>query len=546
MRKAFSNAPLDLVENIPLSNVQPRDLVANVNVHHINDEFFFLEVTPEMVHNAMISLSRKRGRDIYGLNLEILLCVSDSIAPVFASLINLCFVEKMFPPSLKVSLIYPVFKKGDTNIASNYRPISILPILSKVVERIMADQIMLYVTHFNILTPSQFGFRRNLSTTDAVSFFNRFISASFDRKSYIHATLCDLSRAFECLNHNILLTKLRHYKFHPSSIELIKSYLRDRSYIVKVGEKLSDPCTVNLGIPTGSILGPLTFLLYINDLPANLPSYAKATIFADDTTLFVEDNNEQELLEKASITLAKAQVWFLSNRLLLNQDKTQEIIFSLKNISMLDNPPYVKLLGLHLDPHMKWQDHVDVISTKISSRIFLLAKLQNQVSPPILKNAYYGLVHSILSYGILLWGHTTAANDLFILQKRAVRILGSAKYLDHARPHFIKLGILTVPSMFILQCLLYLKKNSTQYENFENVHNYNTRNKKNLVPIFHRINSARNGINYHGVLFFNKLCPSTRELPYPAFKLKVENILRNNAYYSISEFLSFDLRADMT
>lgn len=161
--------------------------------------------------------------------------------------------------------------------------------------------LMQYITLFNIFSPYQFGFRKKLSTVDAVNLFNSFISNSFNNKTYVHATLCDLSRAFECLNHEILLHKLSYYKFHHNSIKLIKSYLENRVHIVKLGEHLSEPRRVNVGIPTGSILGPLIFLLYINDLPANLPEYCSAAIFADDTTLFVDDESEEEAVRKGNI-----------------------------------------------------------------------------------------------------------------------------------------------------------------------------------------------------------------------------------------------------
>lgn len=402
----------------------------------------------------------------------------------------------------------------------------------------MADQVLMFMTHYNLFTASQFGFRKKLSTTDAVTFFNKFISKGFNDKSFVHATLCDLSRAFECLNHKILLDKLKHYKFCDASIMLIKNYLQKRAQIVKVGGKLSEPRLVNVGIPTGSILGPLIFLIYINDLPSNLPSYTKASVFADDTTFFVVEKNQDELKNKSEIALAQAQVWFRSNRLHLNEAKTQKIILGLGNVTWRDNPSSVQLLGFSIDPHLKWQAHIEKISNKLSSRIFLLYKLQYQVSTSTLKNIYYGLFHSLLNYGVLLWGHSCHTSQLFIIQKKAVRMVGRVKPLEHARPQFIKLGILTLPSLFILQCLLHVRKNINDYTNFEDVHTYNTRNKKKLVPICHRVNAARNGVNYYGISFFNKLPQSIRDLPYPLFKTSVEDVLRREAFYSVSEFLT--------
>ncbi|KAI5737904.1 hypothetical protein M8J77_000574 [Diaphorina citri] len=352
--------------------------------------------------------------------------------------------------------------------------------------------------------------------------------------------MCDLSRAFECLNHAILLGKLRHYRFNEQSVKLLKSYLENRPQIVKIGDKHSDPCLLNTGIPTGSILGPLIFLLYINDLPVNLPDYARTTIFADDTTLFVEGSNQDDLIGRGEIVLAQAQVWFNANRLHLNQSKTQHIVISLSTANTFENPDSVDLLGFRIDPQLKWHAHIDKVAKKVSSRIFLLRRLQTQVSREALKNAYYGLVHSILTYGILLWGHSTSVPQLFILQKKAVRIVSGAQYLEHAKPLFIQLGILTLPSLFILQCLLHTKKNIAEFPNFEAAHSYDTRNKNNLVPFHHRVYAARNGTNYHGISFYNKLPLSIRDLPLPSFKRFIENYLKSKAFYSTEEFLLTD------
>ncbi|KAI5738705.1 hypothetical protein M8J77_010155 [Diaphorina citri] len=258
------------------------------------------------------------------------------------------------------------------------------------------------------------------------------------------------------------------------------------------------------------------------------------------TTLFVEGSNQDDLIGRGEIVLAQAQVWFNANRLHLNQSKTQHIVISLSTANTFENPDSVDLLGFRIDPQLKWHAHIDKVAKKVSSRIFLLRRLQSQVSREALKNAYYGLVHSILTYGILLWGHSTSVPQLFILQKKAVRIVSGAQYLEHAKPLFIQLGILTLPSLFILQCLLHTKKNIAEFPNFEAAHSYDTRNKNNLVPFHHRVYAARNGTNYHGISFYNKLPLSIRDLPLPSFKRFIENYLKSKAFYSTEEFLLTD------
>ncbi|KAL1445971.1 hypothetical protein WDU94_010903, partial [Cyamophila willieti] len=317
--------------------------------------------------------------------------------------------------------------------------------------------------------------------------------------------MCDLSRAFECLSHQILLSKLKHYKFDAASINMLTSYLEGRSQQVRVGDQLSQSRNVTIGIPTGSITGPLLFLLYINDLPANLPGEADGMLFADDSTLFVHSDSEHSVLSKSEQVLERAQVWFHSNRLHLNHDKTHHITFTLRRINDTDNPKQVKLLGFLLDPHLTWQPYIDYVSNKLAGRLFLLRRLRAEVSPSTLKTAYYGTFHSILSYGLLLWGHSASSQQLFIMQKKAIRILDHKPPNSHAKPSFTKLEILTIPSLYILQCLMHVKNNIHLYPSQNDIHAHNTRNSRDLVLSKHRVNKAQNGPNHFGILFYNKL-----------------------------------------
>ncbi|KAI5714671.1 hypothetical protein M8J77_003503 [Diaphorina citri] len=252
----FCDAPLSIVNSIPPAPSNPHTLVTRVDVSHVDEHFYFCQISESTLRNTICSLPRRKGKDLLGLNLDIILVVEDLIAPPLTKLINKCLATGIFPDSLKHGLIHPVYKnKGDVNDASMFRPITILPTLGKIFEKIITEQITSYLTYSNLFSPNQFGFRKSLCTTDAVNFFSKFISNSFNEKTYLYATMCDLSRAFECLSHDVFLAKLKHYKLDSTSIKLLSSYLEGRTHRVQLGEKTSDARSVTTGIPTGSIQG---------------------------------------------------------------------------------------------------------------------------------------------------------------------------------------------------------------------------------------------------------------------------------------------------
>ena len=265
----------------------------------------------------------------------------------------------------------------------------------------------------------------------------------------------DLAKAFDSVSHEILLRKMHHYGIRGKALELFRSYLSSRSQYIKLNGCKSSLMGIEFGVPQGSILGPLLFLIFINDLPNASKFYIK--LFADDTFLCAQNKDFSKLENEVNVELDKVFVWLASNKLTLNTEKSKYMIVTKKldvpemsikiNDTSLKRCASYKYLGVIIDEKLKWNSHVDYISKKISKSCGALAKIRNCVSTNVLKNVYHALVHSYLRYGILIWGHAapTVINKIEVLANRAIRIMTCAPFgaLD-LKPVYQQLGILEV------------------------------------------------------------------------------------------------------
>ena len=382
------------------------------------NSLFMSPTTPEEIANVITSLINKkaiRSKDIETYFIKI---SGVTIAPILSKLFNQCLLEGEFPKYLKIAEVILIFKKGSATNVSNYRPISLLSQFDKIFEKIIYNRIIDFIEKYNLLSDHQFDFRQNSSTIHAVTYIYDNLIKNVDKGFYSRCIFLDLSKAFDTVDHHILLCKLKNYfGIRGKSFNLIKSYLTNRRQYTKISNIFSDELETNCGVPQGSCLGPLLFLLNINNLP--LASQMNTTLYTDDTYLMMSDLNLTSLQNRINIKLKNIDFWLRKNKLSLNFSKSTFLLihkqpsrtikstFEIKiNDIMLTRSPIVKYPGLFIDQNLNWIPHIKSLSFHLARYTGLFYKLKLCTNMDTMKLLYHSLINSELQYGIIVWGAT--------------------------------------------------------------------------------------------------------------------------------------------
>jgi hypothetical protein len=371
---------------------------------------------PEEILKILKATKSKKSTGHDNKSTHFLKQIDKHIATPISILINNSIQSGTIHDTLKLAKVIPIYKAKAKDTFSNYRPISLLPSISKILERVVHKRLYYFLDQQDIFYDNQYGFRKKHSTIDAVTKFITDIAQSFENKQSTLAVYLDLSKAFDTIDHTILHKKLEYYGVRGLALDWFMTYLGNRRQYVNYRGSNSAVRAVECGVPQGSVLGPLLFIIYTNDLP-NCLSITKAILFADDTTVYLASNDDKYLYSTMNRELDKLTDWFRANKLSLNISKTNYMLFShstqeitnteikLAN-TIITRSKCVKFLGMHIDEKLKWDEHIKTMKKKISSAFYAINKVKYVLPRKHLNTLYYSLVYPYLTYGIILWGAT--------------------------------------------------------------------------------------------------------------------------------------------
>ena len=489
--------------------------------------FEFKTIATKDVENAIKQLKSKSSTGYDNLSTKLL---NKQISPVISialtNIINQSLCTGIFPNKLKIAKVLPLFKKGNPHVFGNYRPISLLPSISKIFEKTVYKQLYDYLISNKLLYKSQYGFRHGHSTELASLELTDRIMKDLDNKRIPIAIFLDLSKAFDTLDHEILLYKLKYYGVKNSALSWFQSYLSDRYQFVDYDGNTSAMLPISTGVPQGSILGPLLFLVYMNDINEVCKTF-KSILYADDTTLAEplcsfdvhidrQPYNRDVISANINLELKQIHTWLSANKLSLNIPKTKFMIFHNKQRKIDNIVPNLVIdghiiervhdfnfLGLTIDQNMSWDPHINKISSKISRTLGTMNKLKNFLPTHVLKLIYNSLILPHLQYAILAWGFKLSR--VFKLQKRAVRLITKSKYNSHTEPLFKSMNLLKVEDIFKFHALKLFHKSCSGNlpEYFSNMftvnprsHTYETRHRYSNIHQTSNTSSGSNCVRY--------------------------------------------------
>lgn len=463
-------------------------------------------------------------------------------------IINLCFTYGVFPSIFKESVIIPLYKKSDHKNVSNYRPISLTSAVAKIVEKAFKMKLVSFLESTHYLAPHQFGFREGKSTEDAIMKLISEVYKCLNDKEKILSIFIDFQKAFDSISHKKLLIKLQSAGVRGVALEFMRSYLANRTSVVRLNGCLSDPVTIKYGVPQGTVLGPILFIIYINDI-FKLKLNGSLICFADDTGVNIKATKWSDLYKKAESDINLIKQWTDCNLLTMNISKTNFITYSLNNkgqpknlqirISdsghVLTKVKEITYLGVIIDENLKWQSQINKTVTRVRRTIYKFRELRKYLDKKILRQVYFALIQSVLQYAISAWG---GANTSLIQQlERTVQILIRVALRKNRRYTssllYSEFDVPSIKSTYkyaLLNLIGKLNDSQLPVTSIES-HKYGTRSKTNCMLSHIQINKS---IMYHSptfsaIKFFNELPLSIKQLRgTKKFNAEAKNFIKND------------------
>lgn len=448
----FTNIGLSLARKFPTH-------MQNLNAPcTVTNNFDLCDVTEDDIRQVINKLPGNKAAGHDAISSRILKENIDVLCGPLCHIFNHAFSSKTYPSILKTAKVIPVYKSGDRNLPDSYRPISVLSSINTTLEKLISSQLRRFLGEQNVLCPQQHGFVANRSTSTAVSMLTQYINSALHENNIAIAVFLDIRKAFDAISHSILLEKMHSYGIKGNSLDFFSSYLSARKQKVVIGDIKSSYGYIKCGVPQGSVLGPILFSLYINDVPRSLQR-SRALMYADDTVLVFTGHSLADLQNDAMTDLSNISEWFARNQLTVNCTKTKYMVFHSRrkhidaeslNLTINNTPiqqvPCFKYLGVTFDEHLHWHEQVQSVCAKLAYGCYSLIKARQYFPQAILRTLYFSLCHCHIGYCLESWGVTynSYLKTLERLQKRTLKIISQGESVSNI---FQSQRILSVPML---------------------------------------------------------------------------------------------------
>lgn len=511
----------------------------------------FSPATTDEVRCIIGALKPTSSSGVDDISAKLLKFCREELCFPLTDVINKSLTQAIFPTNLKIAKVYPLFKKGNKDDMGNFRPISLLPTFAKILEKVVLSRLKNHLITNNITPKGQHGFLPGRSTITAIAEIVEHILDNLEAGNTVGGTFLDLSKAFDCLDHGLILTKLEAFGIGGSAHEWFRNYLTGRQQLVEIKNTIrgrtstvrSGLRNVTRGVPQGSVLGPVLFALFAADFPYYMDAYSHTVMFADDSVLLTSCKALETLEINNFISINKAMEYCANNDMVFNENKTQQLFFG-RLRDEVSCPPNIQIsestkhLGVILDNNLCWDLHINSLCQKLSSSIFAMRRINIVTTAAATRAAYHALVESHLRYGIIFWGGSSKDNiqRVFVQQKRAMRILGGLQEQDSCRGVFKTLKVPTVVSIYICEVIAFASNQALPRN--RNVHVHNTRNATDFNLPVHRTTRYSKKPSYAGAKLYNFLPANIKSGSPKTFKRRLHNWLVEDPIYSLEEFVA--------